>query len=1047
MTEPRLKSNPFPGLRSFEPEEGHLFFGRDHQIEELISRLDRYRFLAVVGTSGCGKSSLVRAGLLPSLSNGHEGLAGNSWRTLLFKAGGDPFRNLSKALLGKDEVTGEAADTNLDEDAIYEQLRASQNGFSEVASSLGLQKRNLVIVVDQFEELFTFQHFSGDDNTSHVANEFVQALLQAIAQPEMAVYIVLTMRSDFLGNCTEFEGLTEVINNGQYLIPRLTFEQRKETLIGPIQQAGGTISDRLVNRILDEVGEAQDQLPTLQHTLMRIWDYWVKNRVGNQQMDYHEYEAVGKIEGALSIHAEEAFAMLRDDQHKKIAEGLFKALTDLGSDNKGTRRPTQLSEVCRLTNAKEPEVMEVVEVFRASGRAFLMPPVKYNLSSETILDISHESLMRKWGRLKHWVEEEILSAELYLRLCESSQLYQAGKAGLLGQPELQLAINWQRENEPNLSWAQRYNPDLERAINFLEHSTHQHNLKVNREQARQKRELKRAKFFSIIMGLASIVSLLFLLLAFILKFEAEDSERKAIKQKQLAVSKSNLALEQTKEAIAQKRISEQQQEIAYQQRLIADKNRNLANEQSKIARQQEQIAVQQKAVAVEQKQLAIEARDDAVKQEKIAVEQRTIADENRKKAETSEAKTKRLRLLAVARNIAIRSTSLDVEESKELVNLLALQAFEFNKNNEGSPYQPEIYQALSHATGNEKALIGHKDAVRAMAFGTDENTLLSGSEDGEVLLWDIRNATPVKLKSPQAGSSIRSLAMSKKGNWAAAGNFQGEISLWDSSTKKHLKTWTHHSGIVSGLTFSPEKKALFTCGTDSNIFSLDLENLEKPVIRIAQLDGKGLALSISNDGKWMACGTSKGTVLLFDLTQEKAPSTVLRSDSPVSALCFRQNGKQLIIGQENGQILVRSTSLGNPEKGALLLRGHSSAVRGLNVHPLTNDLVSASLDGTLKIWNLNDPSSEPITIDRHQNWVWATAFNPNGREIASGSQDKTIRMWAADSEQMAQRVCATLQRNLTQEEWVKYVGKDIPYQKTCASLPAGSASTQTGIAP
>ena len=578
-------------------------------------------------------------------------------------------------------------------------FRASESGILDTIREVHGLESNLVIVVDQFEELFTFHNSVSEDLAGADSREFVNRLLVAVRQTEVPVYLVLTMRSDFLGHCTEFVGLTEEINNGQFLIPRMTFEDRKLAILGPLDVANGKIAERLVDRILDEAGEGQDQLPILQHTLMRMWDYWKSSRIGDQPMDYHEYEAVGGIEKALSVHAEEAFAELESDRQKRLAEVLLKALTDLGADNRGTRRPTPLQEIAALAQTTVEEMAEVVEIFRIEGRAFLMPPPKVRLEGETVIDISHESLMRKWNRLNRWVEEEIKSAELYLRLCNSSALYQQGKAGLLGNPELQLAMNWRQQSMPNLDWAQRYDLNFERAINFLDHSEREYNMVLAKKENQQKRELKRARRFTVILGLASVVSLLFLLLAFNLKFKAEDSERQALKQATLAESKSKQALEQTKEAVAQKRISEQQQEIASQQRLIAEKNRNLAFEQTEIAKTNEAIATQQRAIAQRNEQEAVTARDLANRNEQEAKRQEGIAKVNQQKAEVSEAKTQRLRLLAVARNLAITSSNLDREDEPALVKLLALQAYTFNRDNEGSPHQPGHIQCPGARNG------------------------------------------------------------------------------------------------------------------------------------------------------------------------------------------------------------------------------------------------------------------------------------------------------------------------------------------------------------
>jgi hypothetical protein len=198
-----ITENPFPGLRPFEPHESFLYFGRDDQIDELLARLEQTRFLAVVGTSGGGKSSLIRAGLLPALQRGYMTGAGSRWRVALFRPGDDPIGGLAKAL-----------------DQPRETLDRSSLGLVEATRDLRLDGReNLLVVVDQFEELFRFHKLAVARDGGDEAAAFVKLLLRASEQSEVPSYVVLTMRSDYLGDCAQFRGLPEALNSGQYLVP------------------------------------------------------------------------------------------------------------------------------------------------------------------------------------------------------------------------------------------------------------------------------------------------------------------------------------------------------------------------------------------------------------------------------------------------------------------------------------------------------------------------------------------------------------------------------------------------------------------------------------------------------------------------------------------------------------------------------------------------------------------------------------------------------------------------------------------------------------
>ena len=267
---------PFPGLRSFSQDESELFFGREGQSDELARKLGQSRFVAVVGTSGSGKSSLVRAGLLPSLEGGCLVKAGSSWEVVDMRPGRRPIEHLAAALEG-----AKIAESPVDP----EQLRESSLALVDLARAAYQEKRldrdkNLLVLVDQFEELFRYQAKDSKMADHDEKAAFVKLLLEVVKQRDFPVYVIITMRSDFLGDCARFRDLPETINAGQYLVPRMTRDQRREAIEGPIHLAGGSIAPRLVQRILNDAGEDPDQLPVMQHALMRTWDHWTQARRG-----------------------------------------------------------------------------------------------------------------------------------------------------------------------------------------------------------------------------------------------------------------------------------------------------------------------------------------------------------------------------------------------------------------------------------------------------------------------------------------------------------------------------------------------------------------------------------------------------------------------------------------------------------------------------------------------------------------------------------------------------------------------------------------------
>jgi predicted nuclease with TOPRIM domain/arsenate reductase-like glutaredoxin family protein len=456
--------NPYPGLRPYEPEEDFLFFGREKQIDELVRRLRQTRFLAVVGGSGSGKSSLVRAGLIPVLHGGGMARAGSRWRTVIFRPGDQPIVNLAEALYDDAQMGRTQASREVDLALLETTLRSSSAGLSDAVEQARLAaNENLVLVVDQFEELFRYRS-SRDGNTSETALAFVKLLLTAAFDPAVPVYVVLTMRSDFIGNCAEFPGLAQAISDGQYLVPRMSRAELRSAITGPAAVAGGEIAPRVVVRLLNEVGDDPDQLPVLQHALMRSWEFWRQHHAGDEPLDNQHYEAIGTMQSALSKHAEEAWAELQSDDERAVAEKAFRALVETDEHGRVIRRPSTVAQIAAVAGQPESAVRQAIDPFRAAGRGFIV------LRTDSFLDLSHESLTRIWERLARWAQEEAEAAALYRRLSNSAKLHQAGAESLWTNPQLALGLQWLSATHPTPAWAERYDPELGRALDFLEAS-------------------------------------------------------------------------------------------------------------------------------------------------------------------------------------------------------------------------------------------------------------------------------------------------------------------------------------------------------------------------------------------------------------------------------------------------------------------------------------------------------------------------------------------------------------------------------------------------
>jgi uncharacterized RDD family membrane protein YckC len=478
-------TQPYPGLRPYLQHESELFFGRSEQINKMLGRLEDSHFLAVVGGSGSGKSSLVRAGLLPVLKQGYLLDAGVDWKFIVMKPGGDPFNNLATELYHTHKGEQDTYDSS-EIAFIQAELQTSHLGLLEVIEEVGIEKdKPLLLLVDQFEEIFRFQrgqgslHLQGRDRASHKlrndAAAFVNLLLTTVGQAakmELPIYVMLTMRSDFIGSCDFFPGLSQIISDSQFLVPRLTRTQMQIVIEKPIQLFGGQIAPGLVNQILNDTGTDPDQLPLMQHALMRTWFEAQKKCVDDNEgrvLSRDDYKNVGRFSKALSWHLDEAWNQLDNDQ-QKIAKQLFLCLCEHAGEGSFIRRMVTLSEVAAMADVTPDEVIDVVRVFQENERNFIVASSLEELNQKSVLDISHEALLRQWNRLSTWIENEASSSRIYNRLVDTAILHKEKKAQLLVDPELQIALNWKESAVPNKVWADQYNENFELAIDFLNES-------------------------------------------------------------------------------------------------------------------------------------------------------------------------------------------------------------------------------------------------------------------------------------------------------------------------------------------------------------------------------------------------------------------------------------------------------------------------------------------------------------------------------------------------------------------------------------------------
>lgn len=1072
---------PYPGLRSFEPDEDYLFFGRDRHLDELLERLQTTRFLAVVGTSGSGKSSLVKSGLVPSLFGGYMTEAGSSWRVSISRPQEDPVGRLAWALadssvLGDEIQVGltasEASADDADpDDAAWEagelELHRARATVLETTLSRGphglvdvLRQAHLpdyeclLVLIDQFEEIFRFKN-SQRRGARRSAYDFIQLLLQAAEQRELPIYVVLTMRSDFIGNCTELPGLAEAINRGQYLVPRMTREERRQAIVSPARVGGAEMSPRLVTRLLNDVGDDPDQLPVLQHALMRTWTFWHGVRRDDEPIDLRHYESIGGLEDALSRHADEAFDELPDRRHRELCEQLFRALTERSAEGQGVRRPLRIGDALRLLEADLGELERVAAPFRRRDRSFLMPPPEAPLDEDTILDISHESLMRNWDKLIAWVDQEARSAQLYRELARDAQLFDRGEVSLWNGPRLQLAEAWREEAAPTLLWAERYHPAFEKAMEFLDAGIDARRRAEEEERRRRERELRRARWFVAVLG----VSFLFALLLAVFAYEAKEEAELATEHARAAETEQRAA---TDRALAAQKESQQLNERLLSTNQELDRALGDLTSMNEELAEKTDLATRNAARAERSAAEIAEQRDRIDRERRVADRLRLEAEQLRdqtltanKNLEIEQERTRDLAMQTLAGELALQS--MRQVDDRDRAALLARQAWLLHRDH-GDPAQHAVVdlalrQALARFGAEQTVVEGPERAIRAVDVSLGDRLIAAGDEGGTV--WILPQAALTA--SPQARpirrragvGEIRALSFDSSGR-LLVGGIDGRIASWerpesDSAVRAtRLCPEAEPCGVLRDLAIQPlgPLAAAVTARPEEGggvllVWDRLTDKGEGDILRVA-VDDRLTSVAFSPDGRSLAIGGADGP-RIYAAVQDAftgAAPRLLTGGEPTRSLAWSSGGRWLVAGLEDGGLRIRQAPFDDPPRR---IAAHRSAITDLDIE--SGLLATSGLDGRVLLWSLDTlfGSSAPaptVLGGERQGWVWSTSLSTNGERVVYGGADRRIHLSTTDSLLLAERVCEVVSRSLSDSEREKFLTALDEQAPICPPRPA-----------
>ncbi len=1045
-TSTRSIENPFPGLRSFRPDEYALFFGRETHIQEVTQKLMHNRFVAVIGSSGVGKSSFIYCGLLPILRNKNPAENQLDWDIKNIQPSELPYSNLL-------EVLGLSPDTD-DRASMIALLKHQQEE----------NPTNTLLFFDHFEE-----YFRGKQNNTQNRQELdklIELLLELSKEPALSLYVVITMRSDFLGYCSYYPEFTKKMNDSQFLIPFMTRAEQREAIIGPIEYMDASIEEELVERVLDDVKDIPDQLPLMQHALMRTWNEWQKYRYRDPSLRLVHYENIGGVAQALSVHANEAYNELPPEQKNTCAK-VFRTITEVTNDGKCIKRPAQIQQIAAEVNVTEQEVINVIAPFRQKDRGLLLPSEDEvsTLNGSSAIEISHESLIRVWTTLNTWVEEEVNSVKLYQRLADDAERFQKEQTGHWTNPDLEIALDWRNKQKPTKAWGTRYHPTFDRTMWFLQSSKEAHDQLITNQEQKRQRDRRRAAFvFRLILAA--------LVFAIILAGYAWVQSQEAVKQGKIAKEKGVIAEKAAKEAKREAERATEESKKAEAASKKAEKEAKNALEQKKLADiEKEKAELSAKAAAIaetiakKKAQEAKTAEEKARKEAEIAQLNKELADIEKQLADLARQEADRLRMRSIASSMAIKS--LELSPDPELEALVAEQAYKFHKRSGGDPNHPDLYNGLYYALKGVKGsdynqLKGHGANVRALVGGKNTQVYSAGS-DGKIMLWDITSKNILQAYPQTGGLGIhRALALSPSKNYlACVGNYPEVWLFPDGNLQVQPEKITIDNRLVGQIwfvTFIDNQKMIFA-DEGGNLHLGDTQSKTSKIIQ-SQL-GQVNAIAAS---KGIVAFTNGSTVKLLkgDYTQaETFPTSGL---GQIISLALSEDANYLALGDANGLVQVYYTQ-SKTLKG-ITLRGHTARINQMAFSKDATQLATGSFDKSVRIWNIKtmqDFDRPPIILKDHNDWVWSITFSADGSKLLAGCRDNVVRAWPTSLEAMSQEICPNVQRNMTRKEWERFVSplKDaaqqanskgdkkadtsIPYEKTCEQYGLGELVTEDDL--
>jgi WD40 repeat protein/serine/threonine protein kinase/DNA-binding XRE family transcriptional regulator len=957
--------NPYKGLRPFDEADAAAFFGREGLIQQLLSRMgesgELTRFLAVIGPSGSGKSSVVRAGLIPALRSG--GLPGSEqWYAIDLLPGGQPLEALAAAIC-------RVAPSGVEPEDLHALLRADNRGLLR-AARLALPSdpaTELLIVIDQFEELFTLT------TDPAVRAHLLDSIVTAVLDERSRVRVVITLRADFVDRPLQYVDFGELVQQRSELVLPLTPDEIERAVVGPARRAGLALEEGLVAALVAEVGAQPGGLPLLQHTLSELFA-----RRQGRILTRAAYAAIGGVAGSLARSAEAIYDTL-DQAAQAAARQLFLRLVVPGEGGEDTRRRVLKSELTALTTDDQRTTNDQIDARPSSsvlhpssamdeaidryGRARLLTFDHDPASREPTVEVAHEALLREWPRLGEW-----LAASRERLLVQRRMMFSAAEWQHSGRENSFLASGTRlaqfadlAENTDGGAVALTGDEQAYVAASLAEQqralaAEHQQQA---RELALQQRAASRLRY--LVAGLA-----LFLVVAGGLAA--------------WALNRSQLAQANFAHADALRLAAE-----ANSQWLTHGDNNLIAL----LSLRSLQIEYSPAGDAA----LVVASMLDYAPREIVGgmgeLESVKLSPDGKYVAATA-GDVKGAALWDVATGKLLRTFSGHTDgvirlafspDGKELVT----GSFDTTA------------RLWDVATGQTiRIFSGHRNWITGIDFSPDGRSIATSSLDGTARIWD--RATGTELRRIAVISGTADVAFSPDSKYLLTSAGDEMVRLWDVASGQQIRVFSGPTDIELALMFSPDGKYVAGGGEKTHTVRVWEAASGQLVHTLTGHEASLRRLAFSPDGRYLLSAGDDHTARLWDVASGQLIHTFAGHTNAVTGVAFTPNGHSIVTSSFDGTVRIWPLQL---TKGSLQFIGHTSGVWEVSFSPDGKRVLTASADNTARIWDATS-GQELLRFGRDERELgeaaisrelYGAAFSPDGRAVLTVGDKNAARLW------------------------------------------------------